>query len=175
MGSVQLILPAWLSIESHVDTAVRVLTDNYPAVKVLIKILVLSPFFVSQCLSLWLLSPFLSCLFFFPFGHHFLFHLFLSFCLFSSHVSSSALLWALVFCLPLHCPFLDVCLFLSPSVFLSAHLFCPFFLMSFSLCLIQTSRRSSYRCEWSTIREQHHALERCYFWACGNTIWRWNI
>lgn len=31
--------------------------------------------------------------------------------------------------------------------------------------LIQTSRRSSHRCERSTIREQHYALERCYFWV----------
>lgn len=31
--------------------------------------------------------------------------------------------------------------------------------------LLQTSRRSSHRCEWSAVREQHYALERCYFWV----------
>lgn len=40
--------PASLAVYwSHVDTAVHVLTDNYPAVKVLIKILTLSPILVS--------------------------------------------------------------------------------------------------------------------------------
>lgn len=83
-------------------------------------------------------------------------------------------------------PSVKVLIEIVPScLFLSLHLFftclCALFILCLSrccpsllpvhvfllpcLCLAQTSRRSSHRCERSTIREQYHALECCYFWV----------
>lgn len=91
-----------------------------------------------------LLVSFASCAFSICFNvfnfvpHHFSLYFFFFFPLCSCHM------------------FLLVCPSLSPVIFSSIF---P------SLCLTQTSRRSSHRREWSTIGEQYHALERCYFWV----------
>lgn len=159
--------PASLAVYwSHVDTAVRVLTDNYPAVKVLIKILTLSPFLVSPASFLLV-----SVLFSIPTVFHRFRSLYHCLLLFAPHLSFCFVVTFL--CLPSFYPCLLLSVLLSFSChvfffFLSVHLpacLCVFFLAPLYLCLTQTSRRSSHRCEWSTIREQHHALERCYFWV----------
>lgn len=53
-----------------------------------------------------------------------------------------------------------------PSSLVPVSLWMSIFLLPcLFLHLIQTSRRSSHRCERSPVREQYHAMERCYFWV----------
>lgn len=146
------------------------MTDNYPAVKVLIKILTLSPILASPS-SRFFLPRVCFCFCFHPLlipSFTFLTPLCSSVCLlfFSAHLSFLFSFFFLPFFL-LPIPFVRPLRSFSASSFLSVlpHLPLFFSYMSLSLCLIQTSRRSSHRCEWSTVREQHHALERCYFWV----------
>lgn len=141
--------PASLAVcWSHVDTPVRVLTDNYPAGKVLIKILTLSAIFLS-------LPPnSLSCVFLilFPSPFNPIFHLLMSLYLFAfffaspfSFVSISFFLVSLFsfvsfFLLPFSCLSIHVssCLSLTPSPSLCPSpclSLCLFFLVSLSLCL----------------------------------------
>lgn len=64
---------------------------------------------------------------------------------------------------PVFLPLSVLSLFLTIHPSMSSS--CLSLTVSLCLCLTQTSRRSSHRCERSTIREQYHALECCYFWV----------